>query len=99
MKDEIKAQFTTDNFLAWLGQFRKRQIVGRSYSPEKRPLAKFMTEQVGEKTKVMPVRSRVGDVSISNPGWAREFIHEIDKSEPEYIQKARAIDTLTKILE
>lgn len=94
----IKEQFTTKNFRIWLSQFSSRQRVGRSYTVTDRPLARFMTEQTGEEAKVMPVRSKIGDEKIRNPGWATEFIHRIDKSEPEYILQTRAIDTLNQIV-
>lgn len=95
--DEIKAQFTQENFRSWLAQFSSRQKVGQSYNLEERPLARFMTEQVGYKAMVMPVRTSVGNCRITNPPWARAFIAEIDSCEPEHILKTRATSILNEL--
>lgn len=93
-EEKLKAQFTEDNYRDWLSQFSKRQTVGYSYNTDERPLARFMTEQTGHKAIVMPVRTSIGNCHFINPEWARPYIHEIDKCEPERIMKVRALRIL-----
>jgi hypothetical protein len=93
-EERLKAQMTEENYRQWLGQFSDQQKVGVAKNTDRRPLANFMTEQVGHKAIVMPMRTSIGNCHFMNPPWAQAYVHDIDLCPPNNIVKTRALQVL-----
>lgn len=88
--EEMRELMTKENFRDWLQQFGSRQKVGEAKNMDKRPIAKFMTEMVGEKALVTPTRTHAKNTHFNNPSWVMAYIEEIDTIKPNRIVKTRA---------
>jgi hypothetical protein len=95
--EAMRQMMTEGNFREWLSQFSARQKVGEAKNTDERPLAQFMTERLGDKAIVTPVRTHARNTHFINPGWAQAFTHEIDEAGVNRIVQTRALTILDNL--